>query len=271
MFSGLEIRSYGGSVRSGIYLGDPKNFLDLVNFWNIRATGTTLGFVTVPDFGRTDQYGRSLVATLDDATSTSPTTFEHMHFHYQDKDDAVIGGAIGAFKTTKPIIRSQCSAVSWNGLNFQPSTSGFDWDQVVGIVDNERGRYTVTISLPEKRFLLNFGRADSQLLAVSISSPGDYEYPGYTLGPPYRRELNELYSRAITFDPWAIRSEHDGVAALINVSDKSLRLNPLPQRAVAQGLMKLGEITIEPSQAGRLADKLQEQLEPIQEEWIHAE
>src|SRR5262249_30298599 len=91
-----------------------------------------------------------------------------------------------------------------------------------------------------------------------------FGFAGHTLSPPYRPELNEFYSRAIRFDPWAVRSELEGIGVLITAGDKTLRLHPIAEMAIIQMLLDQAGVKTQASAGGLLAERLLEKLDGLE-------
>jgi hypothetical protein len=142
-----------------------------------------------------------------------------------------------------------------------PALFCFDREQALAFIENEAGTYSALVTLPEKQFLVHSDRfVDDQSLAVSVEERVNFAYPNHTLSPPFRIELTELYGRKIGIDPWTIRSEKQGLGVFITAGDKSLRLRPIKETDVMEALLNQADLSIEPSAAGRLADRLLEAL-----------
>lgn len=261
--TGLRLYRRGGSHRdhSGLYFGNPTDCLDLTYFWNLRAAGNDTVFVPVTAIDRFENVIRAHLSRLDERPNRHPTIEDYIVMSYRD-DEATVSKIMNRFETKKRKILSRYSTSSWNGSNVRPATFDFGSENLVAFVDYEFGRYTVTVSLPEKRFLPDDPSRDisAQQLAVSISPLADVGYPGHTLGPPFRRDLNEYYSREISFSPSKIRSERGGIGVLIDAYETSIRLRPIPKKAVVEKLLSLSGVDAEMSQPGLLAERLLEKL-----------
>jgi len=178
-----------------------------------------------------------------------------------------ISGILTQFPTGKQKALSVCTDITWNGYNVRPVTFCLDKQYALALIEQRREGYIVTVTLPEKKFLVDIDRhrrIEDQCLAVSLSPLGDFGHPGHTLAPPFRTELNEFYSREIGFDPWAIRTERNGLGVLIAQSDKSIRLQPIAHKAVIESLFRVAGLQSKVSQAGRLADRLLDKLDGIE-------
>src|SRR4029077_18534399 len=67
----------------------------------------------------------------------------------------------------------------------EPVMFCFDRDFALALVENETGRFSVTVTLPDKKFLVDSLRsADEQSMAASLEPHGNFGYAGHTLSPP---------------------------------------------------------------------------------------
>jgi hypothetical protein len=158
-----------------------------------------------------------------------------------------------------------CGYLAGGDLTVKPVMFCFDWDFSVGFVERENGQYTVTLPLPDKHFLVHSERSvDDQSMAVSVEPHGNFGYPDHTLSPPFVPELSEAYSRKISFDPWRIRSEEEGIGVFTRADDKTLQLHPMPNVEVIEALLNRAGLKIRASAGGRLADRLLEKLNGLE-------
>jgi hypothetical protein len=265
--TGIDLQGFQGSFRTwagGVYFGDAKSFADLVTFWNLRAAGTAMEFAHLPDLSRFEDFIRAHLKVLDEQPNRHPNIESHIAVCYRDRQDDVLA-ALQKFPTTKRPLLCKCDDSYCGHFTAEPVMFAFDWDFGLGLVEREAGRYTVTVTLPDKKFLTDSGRSiDDQSLAVSIEPHGDFGFPNHTLSPPYRRELSEFYSRKISFDPWQVRSEPEGIGVFITAGEKTLSLHPVANTAVIEALLGQAGLKAEPSPGGRLADRLLEKLDGLE-------
>ncbi len=265
--TGIDLKGFQGSFRTwlgGVYFGDAKSFADLVTFWNLRASGTAMEFASLSDLARFEDFIRAHLKVLDEQPNRHPNVESHIAICYRDHQDEVLA-ALQKFPTTKRSLLCQCGDSFGGHFTAEPVMFAFDWDFALGLVDREAGRYTVTLTLPDKKFLVDSQRSiDDQSLAVSLEPHASFGYPNHTLSPPYRRELSEFYSRKISFDPWRVRSEPEGIGVFVTVGEKTLPLFPVPNTAVIEALLGQAGLKAEPSPGGRLADRLLEKLDGLE-------
>jgi len=260
--TGIDLRGYGGARANwigGVYFGDAKDAADLVTFWNLRAAGNEIEFAPLADLARMEDTIRAHLKYLDELPDQHPNVENHIVAYYrQDRHHQEIAALLGRFPTTKRMLLAACDDTH---LTHDPALFCFDRKQALAFIENETRTYSVLVTLPEKQFLVRSDRyVDDQSLAVSIEEHVNFGYRGHTLAPPFRIELTEFYGRKIAIDPWTIRSEKDGIGVFTTVGDNSLRLRPVKEKDIFEALLALAGLTIEPSAAGRLADRLTEAL-----------
>jgi hypothetical protein len=265
--SGVDLQSRRCSFRTwegGVYFGDPKNFADLTTFWNMRAGGDAVEFASLSDLGRLEDVVKEHFRRLDELPNRHPNIEAHISACYRDNHDAVLA-ALERFPTKKRKMLCQIIDVPGVEVGGQPALPYFDWDFALGLVEREAGGFSVTVTLPDKKFLVDSERQeDDQSLAVSVEAYSDFGYPDHTLAPPFRIELSEFYSREISIDPWTVKSEEEGIGVCITAGKKTLRLRPIKNSAVIEALLGQAGIKLRVSPGGRLADRLLEKLEGLE-------
>jgi hypothetical protein len=270
LLTAVDLEASGGGHRdwSGIYVGDAKNYDDLLTFWNIRAAGNALTFLPTNAQDRFALTTRAHVAWLDALPNRHPNIENNISIVSSTATPQAIDDVVSAFPTQKRKLICQCDEVVWNGLNILPAEFHFGREQVLGFVDKRQGSYLATVTLPAKQFLVDpidaRRRVDDQYLAASLHPLGELAYAGYTLKPPFKTDLNVAYSRAIGIDPWSIRSERDGIGVLITRDEAHVRLHPMAQEAAIEALLGRTGLKLEISQAGRIATRLLEKLGDIE-------
>ena len=261
--TGADLRGSGGSFRTwagGLYFGDASDLADLTTFWNIRAGGAAIEFVCLKAIERLKQLARAHLDALDALPQRHPTIEDHIAVFFRKDQEAVLA-AMKELPVKKRLLLCQARGSAGDVSAAAPAAFHFDWGFGLGLVDRDDGAYAVTLSLPEKRFI-HPGRLTrrEQQIAVSIDAHGELGHPGFTLQPPFRPDLNEFYSRQIQLSPWSVRSEPDGIAVFTGLDDKTIHLRPIRHAAVVEALFEKAGLAIEPSQGGRLADRLLDAL-----------
>ncbi len=257
----LELDGYDGTWRgNGLYVGSENDFKDLLNFWNLRASGLGLKFLPKDHLGRFDEYIKTYIKKLDDAPNRNPNIEDWINVYFQGNQKD-ISDIVKDFQGKKRFVFSHCSETIWNGSNIKPASFYFDWQRVLANVEKKYDKYNVSAALPDKKFLPDERsrgnrNIDSQQLVVSINPITEFSYPNYTLKPPFIRELNEFYSREIAFEPRRLRSEKEGIGLIIGVHDNSLSLYPIPHHKLIERIFRLAGFKTAMSQAGLLAKQI---------------
>ncbi len=169
---------------------------------------------------------------------------------------------IGQFTTQKQLMFCRYDPVIWNGLNLIPSQFYLGSQNVLASVDRHYERYTVSFALPTKPVSDDpRGRhTGSQHLVAVVNPLVEFDYPYHTLKPPPLRGLDEFLSREISFDPWKLRTDPEGLALTIQLHDSSESLYPVPHQKLIQRLFELHGIESELSTPGIIADRIIKQM-----------
>jgi len=265
-FTGSDLKGYGGSyLGDGVYISKDCNFQDLVDFWNLRASGLEVSFLPLNNISRFTDYIKIFLDNLDEIPTHNREAEEFISFHFRDLDSNELNGIKKSFPTRKNKVNHKNDRIIWNGLNIKPTEFYFERGQSIANVDHSYSQYKVTVDLKDKKFLMNSDRkVGFQNIVVSVNSIGDYEHPEYTLELPYIRELNEFYSRAITFDPWIIRIEKDGIGAIIESRNHMLQLRPISHQSLIERIFYISGMKVGLSQPGRIAMRILEKIEGIE-------
>jgi len=257
-----ELRGSIGLLRqNGIYIGQETNFYDLVNFWNLRATGLAVQFLAKNHIARFEKFIKRHLTIIDKTPNHNPNIEDFIAFYNQFETKEELSELIKSFQTVRKILIIRCDKTAWDNMRTKPPVYYLEGGHTLANVEKSSNRYNVTISLPEKKFIANDRRnVRLQKLVVSIDPITEFEYPEHTLKPPFIRELNEFYSREISFDPSILRSEKKGIAEIIDVWQNDLSLWPLSYRRLIQGIFKLAGIDAEISQAGLITTRIIQKL-----------
>ncbi len=263
----FELTGYDGGIRRnghGIYFGNGNNFNDLICFWNLRASGISLSFLAADAQERTLATTQNHLSLLETIPDRHPGRIDPLTLYYSIDDETAINTILGRLTATKPIDRHRVTDSSWNGFNIQPSTYIFGWKQTTADVDDSRGRYVVTVRLPDKPFLIDLDHRSRQYIGVTVDAYSEFGYPEHTLKPPYLKQLNEFWSREIAIDPWALRIEKGSISYLAHADSDSFTLHPLPHQLMIDKLLELKELKLSISQPGVLARKIIENVNGIE-------
>lgn len=258
---------YGWNT-SGIYIGDHENFNDLVNFWNLKATGLDILFVP---FKYAEMY-RQVVKIHVERIKKFDDKLKFPNgvgcWYAENVSEEIVNVIIQELNADPKILNHHCrlSSASWNGLNIRPAKPYISDKTIIANVDTKYGSPRLSFQLPELHPANNGdGYRHPQHFCVSIHPITEFEYEGYTLkNLPYFTDMNEWYSRRIKFHPYDVRIEPDGFSVIIDTNDSVETMSPVKNELLLKELFKRAGITAEDSQAGLLARKLIEQMDGLE-------
>ena len=260
-----ELRGYGGDSIWGyeaIYIGLKDDFNDLVSFWNIRAAGASITYLAKDAWERTLPHAQKLFDFFNTLPNRHPN-IEDMLTIYGRLTHEEVKDFSEKIKSKKRFGFTILDERLPYGLNVvDPRYQVFKWQSVNAHTEKDFDRYTVTIELPEKKFLVNENDFDasSQQLGVMVDVYGEYGYPGHTLKLPHIAELNEFYSREVVFDPWELKVNREGFALRIDGRTDSVTLHPINKEILLKKIFDIQGIKAETSQPGLLATKIIEKI-----------
>jgi hypothetical protein len=239
----------------GLYHGESGNFTDLVNFWNLRASGIELFFYDPNAKARLGEMADRYLAELR-ARPKSPQAWRDRVAIWKKSHETEID--ITPFG--QDLVLPSLSLESWNGLNIKPSMMGFEEKAVLG-TSTDAERLSVTFELPTKPFFDDFA-LHTQQLVVSVHPLVKTE--NVVLKPPFFPPLNEYYGRQAYFLYNAVRSEREGIGIIEEVTTTSLTIHALDVRTLVKKIFETFGISAKPSSAGLVGLRLIEQMGGLQ-------
>lgn len=248
----------------GFYSGDAGDLDDLVCCWNLRAANVPVLFV---DPNRLDRYGDTIAEwekVMRQMVSGRPHEFERSLALWARVDETK-NTEEGLNEIMKPFQREastmcRVTADTWSGGAVRPPMMHLGEISTVAMAGTEFGKPTISFALEEKPF-----NADTwfhtQALVASVSFIGGlYGEEQHTLVPPFIPELNEFYARTMFFEYNKLRSEHERIGLVIDASDTSASINPLPVDNLIERILDLAGFSSKLSEAGLIARQLIAQL-----------
>ncbi|NWG14866.1 MAG: hypothetical protein HXY20_15180, partial [Acidobacteria bacterium] len=244
-----------GRDSPGLYYGDCRDFADLVNYWNLRASGIGVLYYDPAFHERLHAMIDRYLSALR-ARPKAPQRFLDDIAIYNKSYDVEID--LTPFGSN--LIRSAVSLHSWNGLNIKPPVMGFEEQSVLGTV-SENGGVTATFELPAKPFDDDV-RLHTQHLVVSVHPLVTTE--NVVLKPPFFPRLNEYYGREAHFEHDKVRSEREGIGIITGVTQSNLTIRALDVRSLVKRIFGACGISAKPSPAGLVGLRLIEQMGGLQ-------
>ena len=253
-----SVQNYWG--HPGIYVGSASDFEDLITFWNLRATDTSLMFY---DPNQAARLAPNLTDWLNILRSRPKGRFE-------SENSIAIWFKEGAPEPTTSMFGEGlrlCTARdgAWNGLNIKAPYMYFSEGSVLAAIGEvSAGPPQVSFQLPPKPFQEGT-RLYEQHLVVSVDPGiGLFGNERATLHTPYIPELNEHYGRQCYFEWDRARVEPDGLGIISDASRSDLSLNALDVVELVKRVFGVAGIDAEPSRPGLVAARLIQQMGGLQ-------
>ena len=244
----------------GIYVGNANNFDDLVTFWNLRATTTSLMFY---DPSQSARLETNLINWLELLRARPKGRFESdnsiaiwFRESTQQPDVSLFGQGLRL-----------CDAHTWiwNGSNLKAPCMYFsEGSALAAIGENYTGMPNLSFQLPPKPFN-EATRLYDQHFVVSIDPGiGLFSDERATLQTPYVPELNEYYGRQYYFEWDKARVDPQGMGIISNASRSDLSLNALDVVELVKRVFSVAGIDAQPSKPGLIASQLIYQMGGLQ-------
>lgn len=269
ILTGQHLKNYGRNYfrGDGVYLGDHTDFKDLLAFWNLRVVDLSIIFLPIQQVERFQEFTQEHLSRLETLNINHPNKYEPrgITFYYQNKDEKLVTEIIKKFPLKNPPFVS--GTTNFYDLEFLEKlpTDNLSWEFAMGNIEKIDENYSVTINLPDKKFLPETDRdLKKQTLAMSIGAHSSFWHEGRFLNLPFFRKLNEFYSREISFDPWKIRVEEEGLAVIIDLDDKYETLRPIDQNLLIKKVLELATIPSETSQPGLLTERIIKKIDSLE-------
>jgi hypothetical protein len=261
-----DIESYGGSRNdSGIFVGDPNSFVDLLNFWNLRASGSSVSFFPKKNNARFISYTKKYINNLKDASVPGNRSLCKVWFTEKNKSATDeyknIEKIITPLKLKKFIFGIQgISSHAWK------NTRGAGYNLIkqsscTASIGLKYGKPTFSFHLSGKPIFESkeYGFRD-QYFAISLQPRFSFEFDDYTSDLPALTDLNEWYSRQMIHDPYALRviKTHLGnsISVLTDITNNSLDFNLIPKIDLIKKIFERAGIKAKKSGAGLIAERI---------------
>lgn len=214
------------------YIGNSNNFQDLINYWNLRASGIDIEFFPIENSESISRCENYIKAHFSNTFNRNKEISIPNQFYYLNKEQYEdIKRKIDIIGINGYYVH--CKKDIWNYFIKPHSFHYFENKQVLASLDLFKNRYTISISLPEKPFIKDTNRnIDKQAIVFSITPYNEYEYLQNTLKPPYFSEFNDFYCREMISSVSELRIEKDGIGIITDIRNETLQLHPLSHQKI---------------------------------------
>lgn len=246
----------------GFYLGDHDNFEDLVNFWNLRASGLDMVFIPFKYATQYSDIAKFQLKVTKERDSRRKFPRGVGCWYLLSVSEEIINVVINELGVSPEDLRNRdrIDEAIWNGLNLRPSKPILSTKTVMANVDWKYEAPRISFELPDVPTLSSGGYQPAQHFCLSVNPITEFEYDGYTLKLPYLTDMNEWYSREAMYSPYDVRIEPDAISVIVDTHDSVKNLYPVKQEQLLRQLFVRAGIEAKDSQAGLIARKLVEQM-----------
>jgi hypothetical protein len=250
-----------GGATIGFYVGTAQNFDDLVNFWNLRASGVRALFL---DHDHADR-----LAFLRDAFTERIAQIQSQVRH-TDRTIAVWS------RSREAVIRlsfahdlvpcfNHVDGLEILSGNRHPPLHYIAERRLLGTISERFGRTSIAFQLPEKPFPIEDPLdVNEQHFVVSISRISTSSDDTHTFWTPFIPTLNQWVGRQVHMSHKEVRVELEGVGIICPITEEHLQIYAIQKLDLAKQLFSMAGINPEPSPAGRIATRLISQLGGLQ-------
>ena len=253
-----SVQNYRG--HPGIYVGSASDFDDLVAFWNLRATDTSLMFYDPSQAMRFEPNLADWFALLRSRPKGRFESENSIAIWFKDnvpKPDVSMFG--------QGLLLCAARDGTWNGLNVKAPYMYFsEGSALAAIGEDSAGSPQVSFQLPPKPYNEDTKLYDQHLVVSIDPGIGLFGNERATLQTPYVPELNEYYGRQYYFEWDKARVEPEGMGIISNASRSDLSLHALDVVELAKRVFSVAGIDAQPSKPGLIASRLIQQMGGLQ-------
>jgi len=247
-------------TRQGLFIGDPKSFIDLCMFWNLRASGRRIAFLPAENIGIFKEYTNAFIASLKLGVAGRNPLTERLDIYYSALPQESVIEELQQLNLLAKVQQIYCSPALWNGLNIIPAKYFIQQQSIIANVDKNASGFQISFATPAKEFIIDKKRTGFQKLLVSITSSSEFSYQPCTLQVPYIDGLQELIGTKIFYDYSMIRIKKEEIGIISRVISDTLQISPILKRELLQAIFKVAGISSELSQAGLITERIIERI-----------
>jgi hypothetical protein len=250
-----------GGATIGFYVGSAQNFDDLVNFWNLRASGVQVVFLDPDHADRLAFLRDSFTEHIAQIQSRVRETDKTIAV-WSRSQDAVVRLKFG--HDLVPYF-NQVEGVNVLSGNRHPPLHYIAERGLLGSVSEHFGKPTIAFQLPEKPFPIKDPLdLNDQHFVVSVSRITTTSDDAHTFWTPFIPELNKWAGRQLQRSSSTVRVEQDGFGLICPITEEHLQVYAIQKLELAQRLFEFAGIKAHSSHPGRIATRLISQLGGLQ-------
>lgn len=250
-----------GGATIGFYVGSARSFDDLVNFWNLRASGVRVLFLD-PDHAERLVFLRDAFAEHIAQIQSQVRRTDRTIAVWSQSQEAVV-----KLNFAHDLIPhyNQVTGLNIVSGNRHPPLHYIAERRLLGTLSESFGRTSIVFQLPEKPFPIEDTLdLNEQHFVVSISRVSIASDDTHTFWAPFIPEMNKWVGRQMRMSHNAVRVELEGVGIICPITQDHLNIYAIQKLDLAKQLFSMAGIDTEPSPAGRIATRLISQLGGLQ-------
>ncbi len=262
-FTGYGLRLFGGTASFSshiIFIGDHQNPADLVEFWNIRATGRTVVFVPAEAYQVFEPLIRLVAA--EGRYPINQQVENHADLQKGPSlSDAVFAGACDWIAT---LGLGQLPNRSW-GPRFGQEIEFYVGDihvaeleasegEEISILAN--GQMTPVKLIPPPYLPDGTVRKGQLSWSVEVTMSGGFRDPEFMFSFPNEPAVEDVVRRGVMGMPGEVRLGRRGIVLQQDWARSTFHLMPVPTKDVLHALLRQAGLKAEPSQPGQYAEQI---------------
>jgi hypothetical protein len=261
--SGLNLQPDYASINAwhlpspGFYLGNATKFLDVVNYWNLRASDLDLVFY---DPALENRLSGIRLDVLKQAKRWQKNRKEErLSIWSKEPGNLIDVGDLGA-DTGKYILHGDV----WTGTSEKVPLMHFGGKGVLAAVGSNFGTTGISFALPERPYLGDPYDSSQHLVASVDFGIGLYGNERETTFAPFLPELNDFYGRNCCLSSDRARVEPHGMGVIVGDHENDLTLLALNVEKLLTRIFSLAGLRAEPSQPGLITQRIIQQIGGLQ-------
>jgi hypothetical protein len=250
-----------GGATIGFYVGSAQNFDDLVNFWNLRASGVNVIFLDPDHADRLALLRDNFTEHIAQVQSRVRETDRTIAVWSQSQD------ATMRLKFAHDLVPyfNQVEGLNILSDNRLPPLHYIAERRLLGVLSEHFGKPTIAFQLPEKPFPIEDPLdLNDQHFVVSISRITTMSDDPHTFWTPFLPEMNRWIGRQLRMDSKEVRAELDGFGIICPITEEHLHIYSIQKLELTKRLFEIAGISAQSSHPGRIATRLISQLGGLQ-------